>query len=330
VPALLENASAVVPGRINLIGDHTDYTGGLVLPTIVDLNTTITGHYTETESWHLESQTHGSAVIPLDIDRADRIEPHWARYPAGVLCELRSLGIDVPGFTGSVSTTLPIGGGLSSSAALEVATARLALQGADGRSPAPHSLTEIEIAQLCQRAEQSATGVPCGIMDQLSIVSGRSGWATLIDCATLEITDVPIPEELVVEHRFITPRTLVGSEYSSRVAQCADIEAQIGPLREATIEELGQLDSDLLRRRARHVLTENIRVAEFAQSLIDGRFEDAGRLMVESHRSLAFNYETSTPLMDAAVDSTLQELGVLGARMTGGGFGGCIVVLRMR
>jgi galactokinase len=191
-------------------------------------------------------------------------------------------------------------------------------------------LTAVEIATLCQRAEQSATGVPCGIMDQLSIVSGRPGWATLIDCTSLEITDVPIPDGLVVEHRFISPRTLIGSEYSDRVAQCVEIEAHIGSLREATIEDVERLDSELLRRRARHVVTENIRVAEFARALVEERFEAAGQLMIESHRSLARDYETSTPLMDAAIDSVLEEAGVLGVRMTGGGFGGCIVVLKKR
>lgn len=331
-----EFISIRVPGRINLIGDHTDYTGGLVLPTVVDLYTTVTGSYDDTQEWRLESENFEPAVIPVRIERADRIEPEWARYPAGVLTELRSLGRHVRGFSGTVSTSLPVGGGLSSSAALEIAIARIALGPViadDGREPdatISPPMSDVELALMCQRAEQSATGVPCGIMDQLSIAVGRPGYATLIDCSTLDITFVPIPDELVVEHRFISPRTLVGSEYAERVAQCARIESLIGPLRLATLEGIAPLGSGTLYRRARHVVTENQRVGAFVRSLLEGGFEEAGRLMTESHLSLADDYETSTPQMDEAVDAILREPGVLGARMTGGGFGGCIVALRRR
>lgn len=314
-----------VPGRINVIGDHTDYTGGLVLPTIIDLHTAIEGSFTDDQEWRLVSRTHGPAVIPLDIDRPDRIEPEWARYPAGVLVELRSLGYRIRGFAGSVSTTLPIGGGLSSSAALEVAVARIALSGNDR-----HPLSDVDLAVLCQRAEHTATGVPCGVMDQLSIAAGRPGFATLIDCRTLGVTHIPIPDELVIEHRFIAPRTLIGSAYADRVDQCARIEEIIGPLRDAPPSSVDRLESDVLRRRARHVVSENRRVLAFVEAIADSRFEDAGRLMVESHRSLAVDFETSTELMDTSVDSVLSEPDVLGARMTGGGFGGCIVVLKRR
>ena len=313
------------PGRVNLIGDHTDYTGGLVLPMVVDLHTTIVGTHGDGDSWHLTSDTHGSATIPLDTKRALEIESDWARYVAGVLSELLGRGIRIRGFTGTVSTSLPIGGGLSSSAALEVAAARLALSGSDGAD-----IDDVELARLCQRAEHIATGVPCGIMDQLSIVAGRQGSATLIDCSSLEITRVPIPSELVVEHRFISPRTLAGSEYSSRVEECERIENQIGPLRTASIDDVESLDSDVLRRRARHVISENSRVRAFADALARHEFSEAGRLMTESHYSLAEDYGTSTPEMDAAVESARRERGVLGARMTGGGFGGCIVLLRHR
>ncbi len=318
--------SVRVPGRVNIIGDHTDYTGGLVLPTVVDLHTMITGSTAPEPVWTLTSQTHGPAVIPLDLERADTVEPAWARYPAGVLIELRSLGVPIVGFTGTVSTSLPVGAGLSSSAALEVATARIVM---DVANRSGHDLLDdVEIARACQRAEHMATGVPCGIMDQLSIVAGSPGWATLIDCNSLDIVRIPIPASVQIEHRFISGRTLVGSEYADRVAQCREIENLIGPLREASTRDLARLDSDLLLRRARHVVTENRRVLDFVDALHTGDLERAGRLMTESHRSLAVDYETSTPEMDAAVESALGEPRVLGARMTGGGFGGCIVILR--
>lgn len=314
------------PGRVNIIGDHTDYTGGLVLPMVVDLHTTITGTTTREPVWVLESDTHGPARVPIDVERPDRLMPEWARYPAGVLAECRALGIPITGFTGTVSTTVPIGAGLSSSAALEIATARAVL--ATVPDDIRTSVSDTEIARACQRAEHAATGVPCGIMDQLSIASGVSGSATLIDCATLDIVLVPIPDTVRIEHRFITARTLVGSEYADRVDRCREIEALIGPLKHASDIDVDRLDSDLLRRRARHVISENRRVRAFVDAITSGDVELAGRLMTESHRSLADDYETSTQQMDAAVESALREPGVLGARMTGGGFGGCIVILR--
>ena len=325
--ASLESQISVrVPGRVNLIGDHTDYTGGLVLPMVVNLHTSISGNFIDESVWVLSSDTHGTATIPLDVRSAREIEPSWARYPAGVLVELRSLGVELRGFSGSVETTLPIGSGLSSSAALEVATARIALA-TDSRFA---QLDDVDVAHICQRAEHAATGVPCGIMDQLSIVSGRPGSATLIDCSTLDVVHIPVPDAVEFEHRFIVARTLVGSEYAERVEQCRDIERIIGPLRQASMNDTEQLPTDLLKRRARHVISENERVERFARALQEHDFLLAGQLMTESHRSLAQDFGTSTPRMDAAVDSALREPGVLGARMTGGGFGGCIVILRLR
>lgn len=316
-----------VPGRINLIGDHTDYTGGLVLPTVVDLHTEITGEFTDGDVWRLDSESHGLAVIELDPDRALNVEAHWARYPAGVLSELLRRGIPIRGFTGKVSTNIPIGGGLSSSAALEVATARVVLAHAVST---PTDLTNLELARMCQHAEHIATGVPCGIMDQLSILAGRRGAATLIDCSSFQIDYVDLPDDIAFEHRFIAARQLVGSEYSVRVAQCEEIEAMIGPLRLASLSDVDRIRSEVLRRRARHVVTENDRVRAFADAVSAALPAEAGRLMTESHRSLAEDYETSNTAMDSAVESALSEPGVLGARMTGGGFGGCIVVMKRR
>ena len=317
--------SVSVPGRVNLIGDHTDYTGGLVLPMPLDQYTTITGTTTDEPMWHLRSADEDLPVtIALPVIDPSVIEPRWGRYVAGVLSELQALGHPVSGFRGTVTTTLPIGGGLSSSAALEIAVARIAL------GVTSHNLSETDLALLCQRAEHIASGVPCGIMDQLCIASGKPGSATLIDCHALSVTHIVIPEDLEVIVQFVSQRTLLGSEYADRVADCREIEMLIGPLRLATEDDLGQINNPRLHRRARHVISENQRVRDFAQAIIAMDYVAAGELMQQSHWSLARDYETSNEIMDQAVQQLLTDPTVLGARITGGGFGGCIVGLRRR
>jgi galactokinase len=327
--------TAVASGRVNLIGDHTDYTGGLVMPMVLSESTIIRGTAQSDLVWDLISADDPTpAHIRLPVTDPACITPPWARYVAGVIAVFQEKGFVVPGFSGTVETTIPIGSGLSSSAALEVAVARIITQLINNQS-----ITAVDLARMCQRAEHIATGVPCGIMDQLSIVAGRPQTATLIDCHDLHIEYVDIPNEIEFSVQFIHHRTLADSAYSKRVAQCQAIEAEIGPLRLATVDDLSAIssftsapssESDQLVRRARHVITENQRVRDFAQALHTGDFEQAGRLMTESHWSLSQDYETSTPAMDEAVNENLATPGVLGARMTGGGFGGCIVVLRSR
>ena len=309
------------PGRVNLIGDHTDYTGGLVLPMVLDVATTITGDFTDDHVWHLVSDDEPLPVtVSLPIDDPARIEPRWGRYVAGVLHELEQAGVAPRGFTGRVSTTIPIGSGLSSSAALEIAVARVATV----ERPMPPT----DMAQLCQRAEHVASGVPCGIMDQLCIAAGQPGHATLIDCRDLTVEHVPIPSAVAVTVEFIAPRTLAGSEYADRVAETTAVERIIGPLRDASLESLTAIADETLRRRAHHVISENQRVLDFVAALRRANWTEAGRLMTESHWSLSHDFETSNATMDAAVERTLRGPGVLGARMTGGGFGGCVVALR--
>jgi len=213
---------------------------------------------------------------------------------------------------------------LSSSAALEIAIARTAL------SIAKVVLPDTDIALLCQRAEHIASGVPCGIMDQLCIAVGQPNTATLIDCHNLEIHHITMPTEIEVVTRFISHRTLAGSEYSDRVEDCRRIEAVIGPLRSSSINDLQRITDPQLLQRARHVITENQRVRDFAAALTRKDFTSAGGLMLASHHSLANDYETSNDQMDRAVHDMMREPGFLGARMTGGGFGGCIVGLRRR
>lgn len=307
---------ARAPGRVNLIGDHTDYTGGLVLPMAIDRWTTIRAERGAREVvLHSESDPE-VARVALDVSDPSSVTPIWARYVAGVVTELRPS----TGFDGEVTTTIPLGAGLSSSAALEVAVA-LAL-GWDGDS--------LGLAQLCQRAEQRAAGVPCGIMDQLICTEGSPGGALLIDCGDLTSARVLVPlppgAEIVVVHSGES-RSLAGSAYTDRVRECAAAEAVIGPLRSATVGDVAHIDDLLVRARARHVVTENARVRDFAAALAAADIDDAGQIMNASHASLRDDYEVSTPMLDSLAESLRARPGVCGARLTGAGFGGCVVAL---
>ena len=305
---------ARAPGRVNLIGDHTDYTGGLVLPMTIDRWTEIRGRRRADRRVALTSADEPDPVdLDLPVAEPSSVEPRWGRYVAGVSAEMGDAAL---GFSGHVTTTIPVGAGLSSSAALELAVALA--HGYDGGHR--------DLARLCQRAEQRASGVPCGIMDQLVIAAGIEDHALAIDCHTLDITPVPIADVEVVV-RFVAHRTLAGSEYADRVAECARAEAEIGPLRSATIADTDAIGDALVRRRARHVVSENGRVRAFVDAMAAGDLGAAGDLMTASHRSLRDDFDTSTPEMDAAVDALVGTPGVFGARMTGGGFGGCVVAL---
>jgi galactokinase len=303
-----------VPGRVNLIGDHTDYSGGLVLPMAIDRWTTLRGR-PEGTVVRLASASEPDVVefeLPLTIDPS-AVTPSWGRFVAGVVAELAP----AQGFDGTLTTSIPVGAGLSSSAALGVAVA-LGL-GFTG--------TAEELAGLVRRSEHRATGVPTGIMDQLCIASALEGHAMRIDCTTLDVTPVPLPEDAQIVVRFVAHRTLDGSGYTRRVAECHAIEDLIGPLVQATPADVTRIVDPLLARRARHVVTENARVRRFAAALGAGDLAAAGRVMAESHASLRDDYEVSTPEVDRVVAELSALPRVYGARMTGGGFGGCVVAL---
>jgi galactokinase len=295
-------ARAYAPGRVNLIGDHTDYTGGFVLPMAIDLGTTVDlmrDRATRAVELTSTSTRKGSGV---------------ARYVRAVAAVIRP----AVGGTGTVSTTLPVGAGLSSSSALVVAIA-LAL-GFEG-SP-------LELALACQHAEQLASGTPCGIMDQLASAAGVAGHGLLIDCTSNTVIPVAIPDDVdvVVAHSGQS-RAVSDSPYAERKAQCEAAAATLGPLRQATLADVTTLDDPILRRRGRHVVTENQRVLAFAGCLRAGDLAGAGKLMTESHRSLRDDFEVSTPALDALVAEMAATPGVYGARLTGAGFGGCVVAL---
>ena len=306
---------ARAPGRVNLIGDHADYTGGLVLPLAIDRYTDVVIETELDDRVELSSADEPErAAVELSVTRPADVRPAWARYVAGVIAELAPSR----GLRGHVRTTIPIGAGLSSSAALEVATA-IAL--------GPGSTSTLELAQLCQRAEHRATGVPSGIMDQWCIAAGVEGHALLLDCGDLTAQPTPLPDDAEIVVRFIAHRTLEGSPYADRVAQCTAAERAVGPLRAASESDLGAITDRVVRSRARHVVGENRRVREAAAALAQGDLATVGGLMIDSHDSLRDLYETSTPQMDAAVAAVVGVPGVHGARMTGGGFGGCVVAL---
>ena len=306
---------AYAPGRVNLIGDHTDYTGGLVLPLAIDMGTTVElrrhGAGVELVSAH----SPDPAVVPLAISEADAAgATGWARFGAGVVAVLRP----AEGGLGTVRTTVPVGAGLSSSSALTVALA-LAL-GAEGEV--------LEVAGLCHRAEQLGSGVPGGIMDQLCSLAGEAGRALLIDCATLAFTPVPVPPEweVIVAHSG-EERNLADSAYAERRRECDAAADLLGPLARANLADTGGLPEGPRRRRARHVVSENERVRAAAAALRTGNGPALGAAMAASHLSLREDFDVSTPALDALAAALSAVPGVFGARLTGAGFGGCVVAV---
>jgi galactokinase len=318
-PPAATSVRAYSPGRVNLIGDHTDYNEGLALPMAVDLGTTVT--FTPDEGSRVVLRS-GDEIDPADVDASmaleprllQAIEPRWARYVAGVVAVVRAR----TGGRGTVITSLPIGAGLSSSAALVVATA-LAL----GCEAEP-----VALARTCQRAEEAATGVRGGIMDQLVVSAAQEGCALLIDFADLSTTAVEVPAgaDVLVVHSGET-RALDRTAYSERRAECEAAAFGLGPLGRVDVRSAAAIPDPLLRRRARHVVSECDRVRWFAAALRTGDLVEAGRLMTASHHSLARDFDVSTPALDALVDWLVGQPGVLGARLTGAGFGGCAVAL---
>jgi len=307
------------PGRVNLIGDHTDYNGGFVLPLAIDLECVVRGRPAERVSVR-SLQLEGEVDLPADgsVDPAD--VAGWGRYVAGVVRALAERGRPSAGIDAVISSTVPVGSGLSSSAALEVSLA-LALCDAAG-----FALGGVELALACQRAEQVATGVPSGIMDQLASISGRCGQALLIDCRSLAIEPVALPEALaVIVVDSGRARELEQTAYADRQAACKAAAARLGlrSLRDATLEQV--VDDP----RARHVVSENERVLAAAAALTAGDTASLGPLLAASHASLRDDYEVSTPELDVAV-AALEAEGALGARLTGAGFGGCVVALAPR
>ncbi|MEZ5238551.1 MAG: galactokinase family protein [Microthrixaceae bacterium] len=336
--------TARASGRVNLIGDHTDYMGGLVMPMAIDLATTLTARTDPTAPDPVRSRIRvvsdaepDPVSLQLPVPEPRSVEPAWGRYVAAVAGQLRA----TEGFTGRLTSTIPAGGG--SPPALRWRSAwhwrcsewpvRTHPGGGSDRGPLRGSdlldrRNRTELALLCQRAEHEAVGVPSGVMDQLCICTAREGHATLIDCADLSVTQTPLPSSAAVwvVHSGES-RRLAASGYADRRRSAEAAEALIGPLRGADPGDVEGIADPLLRRRARHVASECSRVTRFAGAMARGDLESAGRTMTESHASLRDDYEVSTVALDDLV-ATLEGLeGVFGARMTGAGFGGCVVAL---
>jgi galactokinase len=319
------------PGRVNLIGEHTDYNDGFVLPMAIERYILIAGSPNSGPEVTLHSVTPGETATFSIRPRVEPGEPGWSNYVRGVIAGFPTPGKKLTAFDAVIESNLPYGGGLASSAALEVATATL-LEAMTGQT-----LDPIEKAVLCQRAEHDFAGVPCGIMDQFTSILGQENHALLLDCRSRTTTLVAMTDPAVTVLIINTNirHKLAESEYAKRRAQCevAAHALKVPALRDATLEGLeaarGQLDP-VVFRRARHVISENERTLQTARAIQASDWAAAGRLMYASHASLRDDYEVSCPELDTVVEIAQaigDEGGVIGCRMTGGGFGGCAVSL---
>jgi galactokinase len=324
------------PGRVNLIGDHTDYNDGFVLPMAIDRWVWIALAPRKDRKIQLRSLDMG-ATITFDLDRLEQPSEDWSAYVEGVAWALMQgggfqkgglqKGMDLCGWQGVLLGEVPMGAGLSSSAALEMAVAR-AFCAVMEMPWKPRAM-----ALAGQRAENDWVGMNCGIMDQLISAAGQAGHALCIDCRSLdyEAVDLP-PDTAVVVLDTTTQRGLVDSAYNQRRSQC-DIGAAhfgVAKLRDVTPEMaatgMGRLDGEI-QRRVRHVVSENQRVLEAANAMRAGDAETLGEIMIASHASLRDDFEVSSPALDQMVESALASEGCLGARLTGAGFGGCAVAV---
>ncbi len=320
------------PGRVNLIGEHTDYNDGFVMPAAIEFATWVAIGPRDDRRLVVHSANYAETrEFDLD-DLTPRAHNHWSDYVLGVAVTLERAGIRLRGGNLLIQGDVPIGAGLSSSASLEVAVALALLQGhADGQKYAD-GVDETKVAKLCQKAENQFVGVQCGIMDQFIALHARTGNALMLDCRSLEHSFAPIPAgvKLVIANTMVR-HSLADGEYNRRRAECAEAVAYFGrSLRDVAVEDLeravGRLPGTIFRR-ARHVVTENARVLEARAALDRGDLARFGELMYQSHRSLREDYEVSCAELDALVEIARGVPEVYGSRMTGGGFGGCTVSL---
>lgn len=324
--------AAVAPGRVNLIGEHTDYNDGFVLPMAIERRTVaMIAPELDSEKRHTariaSTGVEGMATFGVTRD-LERGKPAWANYVRGVAAGFIERDLPILGFDLLLHSSVPAGGGLSSSAALEVATATALASLFD----AP--LEGVIKAELCQRAEHQFAGVPCGIMDQFISALGQDGHALLIDCLSHDTTPVPLsdPAVTILIANTNVAHELAGGKYQQRRGQCEYVarEMSVQSLRYVNMESLDRYRASLGEteyKRARHVISENARTLEAAEALQAREWERMGRLMLDSHASLRDDYEVSCEELDAMVEVATGLDGVYGSRMTGGGFGGCTVSL---
>lgn len=319
------------PGRVNLIGEHTDYNDGLVLPCAIDYRTVIAARRREDLVVRVVAADYDGAVdeyrLDAPIERLDA--PMWANYVRGVVRELVQRGLPLRGMDLVIAGDVPQGAGLSSSASLSVAVGMLF-----ATLPGFEAVRPIDIALVAQQAENDFVGTKCGNMDQISSALGVAGHALLIDCRSLDVQPVPIPAHaaIVIINSHVA-RGLVDSAYNARRLQCEEAARHFGlpALRDLGLEQLQARGSELdpaVLRRARHVVTENARVLAAADALAAGDLERMGELMAQSHASMRDDFEITVPPIDQLVEIVKGVIGTSGGvRMTGGGFGGCVVAL---
>jgi galactokinase len=320
------------PGRVNLIGEHTDYNDGFVMPAAIGFYTWVAASQRADRNLHIHSDEF-SETLTLSLDElAGPPRHHWSDFVRGVAAVLQSSGQHLSGANLMIEGQVPIGAGLSSSASLEVASA-LALLSAARSEVAP-----FELVKICQRAEHEYVGTRCGIMDQFIAVFGQSGHALMLDCRTLDSESLTIPANarLVICNSMVK-HNLAGGEYNNRRADCETGVSilrkslpQVRALRDVTLAQLEAHRKELpevVYRRCRHVISENQRVLDAASALRSGDLDGFGQLMYASHRSLRDDYEVSCSELDLLVEIASKGQGVYGSRMTGGGFGGCTITL---
>jgi galactokinase len=322
-PTLLARA----PGRVNLIGEHTDYNDGFVLPAAINRAIYVAARPRDVSDVHFVSTDFDSQTL-FSLDNLDDPDlPAWSKYPRGALWWLGSQGYTVPGFDAVIGGDIPVAAGLSSSAAVEVVMLEL------GLALAGATLPQVDKALAGVEIEHQFIGMPCGVMDQMASAMGVAGHALLIDCRSLETSTIPIPAGVslvIMDTR--KQRGLVDSEYALRREQCEAAAQLLGvpALRDANREMLeaarAQL-GDVLYRRAHHIITENLRVNATTMALRGGGLKTAGQAMRQSHASLRDDYEVSCYELDVMADLASAQPGCYGARMTGAGFGGCAVAL---
>jgi galactokinase len=322
----MNSFTSYAPGRAEVLGNHTDYNEGYVLAMAVDRGTTFTGHVGSDRTVTIHSEGMGTVSVELDKLAAESVAP-WARYIFGVVDQFRRCDLPVGGFEAKITSNLPLGAGLSSSASVENATVLFIAQAFGA------TLDALQMARISQKAEHDFVGVRCGLLDQIASLMSTDGHATFIDCRTTEVSHVPFDGATsVILANSNVKHALVGGEYNERRSDCEAAARALGVpfLRDATTEMLKAHKAkiaDRIYRRALHITSENERVLEGSAALRKGDMVRFGELMFVSHESSRHNFENSCPELDLLVAAARKVPGVYGARLSGGGFGGATINL---